>query len=98
MLLFDADRTDAWIRRYAECAKISPPEPAVFAQARRISYIGYGCAFLDLVVTSPELDAVQELSLAECYAALQRGDLDMNTDAGRWQLSAAYFGAYWSVP
>ncbi len=96
MLLFDDDRSQSWIRHYAESAGVPPPNRAVFAEARRVSYVGYGCAFLDLV-TAPPAQALDQHSLATCYAAMQRGELDMDTDAGRWQLAAAYFAGYWDV-
>ncbi len=96
MLLFDAGRTLSWLQRYADFAGMAPPDEQTFAQARRVSYVAYGCAFLDLVRHLPE-STTGQLSLSECYAAMSHGELDIDADSGRWQLAAAYFSAYWDV-
>ncbi len=97
MLLLTPERTRWMLQRYAASAGERVPSAGAFGQARRLVYIGYGCAFLALVDEAPSSVDTSGASLASCYRALQEGRLDMNTNAGRWQLAAAYFAGYWEV-
>lgn len=97
MLLLPRERADWMLERYSDASGVPRPSPEVLAAARRLVYIGYGCAFLELVRQPPAASDAVDASLASCYRALQEGRLDMNTDLGRWQLAAAYFAGYWDV-
>ncbi len=97
MLLLPPERADWMLARYSRVSGVPGPSPAVLAAARRLVYIGYGCAFLELVRQPPVAAEPVDVSLASCYRALQEGRLDMDTDVGRWQLAAAYFAGYWDV-
>ncbi len=98
MLLLPPENVAWMLERYALASGVPHPSAEVLAQARRLVYIGYGCAFLELVNEPPTTAPSGDVSLAACYRALQEGRLDMNSDEGRWQLAAAYFAGYWDVP
>jgi len=97
MLLLPEERATRMLERYALASGVPGPSAEVLAQARRLVYIGYGCAFLELVSEPPQDTSAGEVSLAACYRALQEGRLDMDTDEGRWRLAEAYFAGYWNV-
>ncbi len=97
MLLLPPERVGWLLERYASAAGVGVPAADAFDAARRLVYVGYGCAFLGLVSEPPGVHNSGEVSLAACYRALQEGRLDMNTAAGRWQLARAYFAGYWEL-
>lgn len=97
MLLLSPERTLGALERYASNCGIDLPSPDQFDDARRLVYVAYGLAFLERVNQPPPRLPLGELSLGACFGALHRGRLDLDTDAGRYQLAQAYFAGYRAV-
>lgn len=97
MLLLSPERTRWMLERYSSACGVERPSFEEFADARRIVYVAYGCAFLGLVHRPPDALPLGEVSLADSYRALQEGRLNIDDDDGRYQLAQAYFAGYWEV-
>lgn len=91
MFLLPPERERWVLERYASRIGIPMPSPARFADARRLAYVGYGFAFLDLVRAPPASLPLGDAPLGQCYRALNEGRLSLDTDAGRFQFAHACF-------
>lgn len=98
MFLLPPEREHWVLERYAARVGVTIPSPGRFANARRLAYVGYGFAFLDLVQTPPASLPLGDASLGECYRAFNEGRLSLNSDAGRFQFSHACFAGRRELP
>ncbi len=97
MLLLSDERTIWVLERYATRCGIDLPSTDEFDDARRLVYVAYGLAFLELVREPPARLPLGEASLSDCFGALHQGRLDLDSDAGRYQLAHAYFAGYGEI-
>lgn len=96
LLLLDGERERIFVDAYVQQRRLTGFDAAHLAYARRLAYVAYGSTFLSLV-EEPGPDFEHSPSLAQCYAAIGQGKLDIGSDGGRWQLAAAQFAGYWDV-
>lgn len=98
MLLLDAEHRDLFVGAYRTQRGLPREWETGLLDARRIAYVAYGMTFLSLVqVPASDIPRDALPSLAQCYARLGSGTLDLSTDEGRWQIAAANFAGYWET-
>ncbi len=97
LLLLDLPSQEALLRGYASVTE--PPSAQHIERARRHVYLGYGAEFLRLATApAPDWEPDELPRVAEAYADLAAGRLDLASTEGQWRLGAAYIGELLRMP